>query len=58
MSPQVSAPFLPSNAKPVEEFEDVAIDQVVIGSCTNGRISDLRIAAEICAAGQWRRACG
>ncbi len=47
MSPQVAAPFLPSNARPVEEFEDVTIDQVVIGSCTNGRISDLRIAAEI-----------
>ncbi len=45
LSPQVAAPFLPSNTKPVEEFADVAIDQVVIGSCTNGRISDLRIAA-------------
>ncbi len=47
MSPQVSAPFLPSNTKPVEDFADVKIDQVVIGSCTNGRITDLRIAAEI-----------
>jgi len=47
MSPQVAAPFLPSNTKPVEAFEGVRIDQVVIGSCTNGRISDLRIAAQI-----------
>lgn len=47
MSPQVSAPFLPSNAHPVEKYSDVPIDQVVIGSCTNGRISDLRIAADI-----------
>jgi len=47
MSPQVAAPFLPSNAHPVEELADVAIDQVVIGSCTNGRIGDLRAAAEV-----------
>jgi len=47
MSPQVAAPFLPSNTKPVEEYKDVELDQVVIGSCTNGRISDLRTAAEI-----------
>ena len=47
LSPQVAAPFLPSNAHPVEDLSDVEIDQVVIGSCTNGRISDLRIAAEV-----------
>ncbi|MCD6416586.1 MAG: 3-isopropylmalate dehydratase large subunit [Planctomycetes bacterium] len=47
LSPQVAAPFLPSNAAPVEEFKGVEIDQVVIGSCTNGRISDLREAARI-----------
>ena len=47
LSPQVAAPFLPSNVHPVEELADVQIDQVVIGSCTNGRISDLRIAADI-----------
>ena len=47
MGPQVAAPFLPSNTRPVEEFKDVTIDQVVIGSCTNGRISDLREAAEV-----------
>jgi len=44
---QVAAPHLPSNARAVREFKDVRIDQVVIGSCTNGRISDLRVAASI-----------
>lgn len=43
----VSAPHLPENTKPVTEFADVKIDQAVIGSCTNGRIEDMRIAAEI-----------
>ncbi len=47
IEPQVSAPHLPSNAKNVREFSSVSIDQVVIGSCTNGRISDLRKAAMI-----------
>jgi len=47
ISPQVAAPFLPSNTRPVQDYEGVSIDQVVIGSCTNGRISDLRIAADI-----------
>lgn len=47
IQPQVSAPHLPSNSKNVSEFSDVKIDQVVIGSCTNGRISDLRRAASI-----------
>ncbi len=44
----VSFPHLPSNTKTVDEIKDrVDIDQAVIGSCTNGRISDLRAAAEI-----------
>jgi 3-isopropylmalate/(R)-2-methylmalate dehydratase large subunit len=43
---QVAYPSLPSNARPVEEA-DVTVDQVVIGSCTNGRIEDMRIAAKI-----------
>ena len=47
LSPQVALPHLPENTKPVEECGDIAIDQVVIGSCTNGRITDLRIAAEL-----------
>ena len=45
--PLVACPHLPENVRPAAELEDVRIDQVVIGSCTNGRISDLRIAAEI-----------
>lgn len=44
---QVSTPHLPSNAKAVRDLKDIKIDQAVIGSCTNGRIEDLRIAAEI-----------
>lgn len=44
---QVATPHLPSNAKNADELSDVKIDQVVIGSCTNGRIGDLEIAAEI-----------
>lgn len=47
LSPQIALPHLPENVKPVEECTDIAIDQVMIGSCTNGRISDLRAAAEV-----------
>jgi 3-isopropylmalate/(R)-2-methylmalate dehydratase large subunit len=44
---KVACPHLPSNVKDVEELRGVTLDQVVIGSCTNGRIEDLKIAAEI-----------
>jgi 3-isopropylmalate/(R)-2-methylmalate dehydratase large subunit len=47
MEPQVAFPHLPENARPVSEAGDVKVDQSVIGSCTNGRLEDLRIAAEI-----------
>jgi len=47
LQPQVAAPHLPSNARDVREFSSVRIDQAVIGSCTNGRISDLRAAASV-----------
>jgi 3-isopropylmalate/(R)-2-methylmalate dehydratase large subunit len=47
IEPQVSLPHSPANAKPVSEVGDVKIDQAVIGSCTNGRIEDLRLAALI-----------
>jgi 3-isopropylmalate/(R)-2-methylmalate dehydratase large subunit len=44
---QVAFPHLPENSKGISEVKDILIDQSVIGSCTNGRIEDLRIAAEI-----------
>lgn len=49
LEPQVAYPFLPSNTKDISEAEKerIKIDQVVIGSCTNGRIEDLRLAAQI-----------
>lgn len=47
LSPTVACPHLPSNVKNADELGGIAIDQVVIGSCTNGRISDLRTAAKI-----------
>ncbi len=47
ITPQVALPSLPSNTKPVTEIGKIEVDQVVIGSCTNGRLSDLRIAAKI-----------
>ena len=47
LKPTVSMPHLPSNTKTAEEVAGLHIDQVVIGSCTNGRISDLRTAASI-----------
>lgn len=45
----VAAPSLPGNAKSAAELSHVKVDQVVIGSCTNGRISDLKAAAEVLA---------
>lgn len=48
LKPTVAFPHLPENTKTMDEItEDVVIDQVVIGSCTNGRLDDLRIAAEV-----------
>ncbi len=49
LEPVVAYPHLPSNGKPVSQAvsDDLKVDQVFIGSCTNGRLSDIRIAAEI-----------
>lgn len=47
LKPTVAFPHLPENTKTVDESGEVTIDQVVIGSCTNGRISDLREAASV-----------
>ena len=49
LKPTVSFPHLPENTKTIDEVGDIEIDQVVIGSCTNGRFDDLKIAAEILA---------
>ena len=47
LRPQVAFPHLPSNTHAVDEIDKIAIDQVVIGSCTNGRLEDMRVAGEI-----------
>jgi len=47
MEPQVSIPHSPANAKPLSQVAGTEIDQSVIGSCTNGRLEDLRVAAAI-----------
>ncbi|UCH80177.1 MAG: 3-isopropylmalate dehydratase large subunit [Nitrospiraceae bacterium] len=47
IEPTVSCPHLPSNTKPASELSGISIDQVVIGSCTNGRIEDMREAASV-----------
>ncbi|MDD5492333.1 MAG: 3-isopropylmalate dehydratase large subunit [bacterium] len=47
LEPMVAFPHLPSNVKPISKVGKVTIDQVVIGSCTNGRIEDLQLAAEV-----------
>ncbi len=45
--PAVACPHLPDNVKPVRQVRGVRVDQAIIGSCTNGRIEDLRVAADI-----------
>jgi 3-isopropylmalate/(R)-2-methylmalate dehydratase large subunit len=47
IEPLVAVPHLPSNVKPVSQIGNVTIDQSVIGSCTNGRLEDLQIAARV-----------
>ncbi|MEW6142988.1 MAG: 3-isopropylmalate dehydratase large subunit [Chloroflexota bacterium] len=47
LEPQVALPHLPSNVRPVSQVKNVEVDQVVIGSCTNGRLDDLRVAAKL-----------
>ena len=46
LKPTVSFPHLPSNTRTIDQVGEVKVDQAVIGSCTNGRIEDMRIAAE------------
>ena len=47
IEPQVAFPHLPSNVRPISAVGNVPIDQAVIGSCTNGRLDDLRVAAKV-----------
>ncbi|MBQ2577991.1 MAG: 3-isopropylmalate dehydratase large subunit, partial [Lachnospiraceae bacterium] len=47
LRPTVAFPHLPENTKTIDDVGQIKIDQVVIGSCTNGRLEDLRVAAEI-----------
>ena len=47
LPPMVALPYSPDNVKPVDEVKDVKIDSVFVGSCTNGRIEDMRAVAEI-----------
>jgi len=47
VDPVVALPHLPENVVPVREAKSLSVDQAVIGSCTNGRIEDLRIAAQV-----------
>lgn len=47
IKPTVAFPHLPENTHTIDEIDDIKIDQVVIGSCTNGRIEDMRVAAKI-----------
>ncbi|MGM0370274.1 MAG: 3-isopropylmalate dehydratase large subunit [Bacillota bacterium] len=47
IEPQVAYPHLPENTRGISEVGDLKIDQAVIGSCTNGRLEDLRLAAEV-----------
>ncbi|MCM1468425.1 MAG: aconitase family protein, partial [Alistipes sp.] len=49
LKPTVAFPHLPENSHTIDEVGDIKIDQVVIGSCTNGRLDDLRVAAKILA---------
>ncbi|MDR2488263.1 MAG: 3-isopropylmalate dehydratase large subunit [Desulfovibrio sp.] len=47
LEPQIACPHLPENVRPVSELKSIAVNQVIIGSCTNGRITDLRAAAAV-----------
>jgi len=47
IEPQVALPYSPANTKPISQVGDIEINQAVIGSCTNGRLEDLQVAASI-----------
>lgn len=47
LEPMIAQPYTPQNSKPISEIEKIEIDQAFLGSCTNGRLEDLKIAAKI-----------
>ncbi|HUT97017.1 MAG TPA: aconitase family protein, partial [Dehalococcoidales bacterium] len=47
IEPQVALPHSPANSQPISKLKNIKINQAVIGSCTNGRLEDLRLAAQI-----------
>ena len=47
LEPQVAFPHLPENTRPISQVKDIPVDQVVIGSCTNGRLKDIREAVQV-----------
>ena len=47
LEPQIAFPFLPSNTRPISEVGEIDIQQAMVGGCTNGRLDDLRVAAQI-----------
>jgi 3-isopropylmalate/(R)-2-methylmalate dehydratase large subunit len=47
IEPQVALPHSPANSKPISKLKNIKINQVVIGSCTNGRLEDLRLATQV-----------
>jgi 3-isopropylmalate/(R)-2-methylmalate dehydratase large subunit len=47
IEPQVAFPHIPSNTRPISQVGNISVDQVVIGSCTNGRLEDLQLAAHV-----------
>ncbi|RAL69678.1 3-isopropylmalate dehydratase large subunit [Dehalococcoides mccartyi] len=47
LEPQVSLPHSPANARPVSQIGKIKVDQVIIGSCTNGRLEDLAVSAKL-----------
>ena len=57
MEPLCARPFSPDNVAPVAETRGVRVDQVYIGNCANGTITDLRQAARFSPGGAWRAAC-
>ena len=55
LEPQIACPHTVDNVKPIGEVKGRKIDQIVVGSCTNGRLDDIEIVARTSRASRWRR---